>query len=101
MRVSREAGDGVEMSCGDWTGARECHSPGAFSGVLFCSHRCRINSFIFISFAMGLRWASGGHENPMKHHEIGGVYFNLKGGSRLGPTKLSTALGTEGSHRGR
>jgi len=43
---------------------------------------------------------SGGHENTMKPHEIGGMNFNLKGGSRPGPTKLSIALGAEGSHRG-
>jgi len=59
---------------------------------------------------MGLQWECGGHENPMKPCEIGGMYFNLKGRSWLslwprlkepwpGPTKLSLALGTEGSHR--
>jgi len=49
---------------------------------------------------MGLRWASGGHENPRKTHEFSGVYFNLKGRSWTGPTKLSIALSAEGSHRG-
>jgi len=52
------------------------------------------------------------HENAVKHREIGGVYFHLKGGSGLsprprlkepglGPTKLSIALSAEGSHSGR
>jgi len=36
----------------------------------------------------------------MKTHEFSGVYFNLKGRSWTGPTKLSLALGAEGSHRG-
>jgi len=50
--------------------------------------------------AMGLQWECGGHENTMKPREIGGVYFNLKGRSGPGPTKLSLALVAEGSHRG-
>jgi len=58
------------------------HSPPILGGVLFCSQRCRINSFVLTSFAMGLRWASGGHENPMKPREFGGMYFNLKGWSK-------------------
>jgi len=37
----------------------------------------------------------------VKHREIGGMYFNLKGGVRAGPTKLSITLSAEGSHRGR
>jgi len=41
------------------------------------------------------------HENSVKTHEFGGVYFHLKGWSKLGPTKLSIALGAEGCHRGR
>jgi len=41
----------------------------------FCSY------IVCNGFAMGLQWASGGHENPMKHREFGGVYFNLKGWS--------------------
>jgi len=41
------------------------------------------------------------HENTVKPHEFSGVYFHLKGWSRLGPTKLSIALGAEGCHRGR
>jgi len=36
----------------------------------------------------------------VKTREIGVMNFNLKGGSRLGPTKLSIALCAEGSHRG-
>jgi len=36
----------------------------------------------------------------MKTREIGGVNFNLKGGSRPGPTKLSLALRAEWGHRG-
>jgi len=36
----------------------------------------------------------------MKTREIGGMNFNLKGGSRLGPTKLSLALSAEWGHRG-
>jgi len=36
----------------------------------------------------------------MKTCEIGGVNFHLKGGSRLGPTKLSLALSAEWGHKG-
>jgi len=43
---------------------------------------------------------SGGHENTVKTHEIGGLYFHLKRGSRPGPTKLSIALPAEWGHRG-
>jgi len=50
---------------------------------------------------MDLRWECGGHENTVKTHEIGGVNFHLKGGSKLGPTKLSLALRAEWGHRGR
>jgi len=49
---------------------------------------------------MGLQWASRGHENTVKHREIGGVYFHLKGRSWTGPTKLSIALRAEWGHRG-
>jgi len=77
-----------------------CHSPGPFSSVLFCSHRSLIKSFVLTLFAMGLQWASGGHENPIKPHEFGGMYFNLKGWSGPGPTKLSLALGAESTHKG-
>jgi len=50
----------------------------ALSGVLFYSHCCSINSFNLTSFALGLPWASGGHENTVKTHEFGGLYFHLK-----------------------
>jgi len=49
---------------------------------------------------MGWQWECGGHENSVKTRSIGGVNFNLKGGSRPGPTKLSITLSAEGSHKG-
>jgi len=48
---------------------------------------------------MGLQWESGGHENPIKTREFGGMYFHLKGQSWPGPTKLSVGLGAEWGHR--
>jgi len=56
-------------------------------------------SFVFTLFSMGLPWVGGGQENTIKTHKIGLVNFHLKGGSGLGPTKLSIALSAEGSHR--
>jgi len=56
----------------------------------------------FVYFYIGLNGGSGesgGHENTVKTHEIGGLYFHLKRGSRLGPTKLSRALPAEWGHR--
>jgi len=59
-----------------------CASPPILSSVLFCSHRSLIKSFVLILFVLGLQGASGGHENPVKTHEFGGVYFHLKGRSK-------------------
>jgi len=70
-----------------------------------CLQRClflvpwHFNKFFYFyiignGFLMGM-W---GHENTVKTHEIGVMNFNLKEWSRLGPTKLSIALGAEGSH---
>jgi len=60
-----------------------------------------LNKFVYfyIVFDGGLG-ESWGHENTVKTHEIGGLYFHLKRGSKLGPTKLSQALPAERGHRG-
>jgi len=55
--------------------------------------------FYFYIVGNGGVGESRGHENPIKTHEIGGVNFNLKGRSKLGPTKLSRALSAERGHR--
>jgi len=71
-----------------------------------CLQRCSIlfpplsnKIFYFYIICNGSVGKSGGHENTVKTHEIGGMNFHLKGGSGPGPTKLSIALGAEGCHR--
>jgi len=48
---------------------------------------------------MGLQWECGGHENTVKTRKNDESNFHLKGGSGLGPTKLTQAIPAEGSHR--